>query len=122
MLNSHRLKLLLGTLITFGYCTTVMGEDITVTDIAGRQVTLDAPAERVILGEGRQIYLLGLLEPEAPLLMWSVGVKIFLRQTLITMPAIWNAFRKSNQYLPLVGLRMAPLMLNRPPRSPPTSC
>ncbi|WP_447045406.1 ABC transporter substrate-binding protein [Vreelandella sp. H-I2] len=66
MLNSHRLKLLLGTLITFGYCTTVMAGDITVTDIAGRQVTLDAPAERVILGEGRQIYLLGLLEPEAP--------------------------------------------------------
>lgn len=66
MLNSQRLKLLFGTLLISGYCTTVMAEDITVTDIAGRQVTLDAPAERVILGEGRQIYLLGLLEPEAP--------------------------------------------------------
>lgn len=66
MLSYQRLKLLFGTLIISGYCTTVMAEDITVTDIAGRQVTLDAPAERVILGEGRQIYLLGLLEPEAP--------------------------------------------------------
>ncbi|WP_417285515.1 ABC transporter substrate-binding protein [Cobetia marina] len=41
-------------------------EEITLTDIAGRQVTLDAPVERMILGEGRQVYLLGALEPEAP--------------------------------------------------------
>lgn len=66
MLSSQRLKLLLGTLITFGCCATVMADDFTITDIAGRQVTLDAPAERVILGEGRQIYLLGLLEPKDP--------------------------------------------------------
>ncbi|MCP1325457.1 ABC transporter substrate-binding protein, partial [Halomonas sp. 707D4] len=44
----------------------VFADGITVVDVAGREVTLDAPAERVILGEGRQIYLLGLLEPEAP--------------------------------------------------------
>ncbi len=66
MLSSQHLKRLLGTLIISGYCTTVMADNIDITDIAGRQVTLDAPAERVILGEGRQIYLLGLLEPEAP--------------------------------------------------------
>lgn len=44
----------------------VFADGITVVDVAGREVALDAPAERVILGEGRQIYLLGLLEPEAP--------------------------------------------------------
>ncbi|WGI25758.1 ABC transporter substrate-binding protein [Halomonas alkaliantarctica] len=66
MLNSPRLKLLLGTLITFACSATAMADAITVTDVAGRQITLDAPAERVILGEGRQIYLLGLLEPEDP--------------------------------------------------------
>ncbi|WP_280567587.1 ABC transporter substrate-binding protein [Chromohalobacter sp. 296-RDG] len=46
--------------------TIALAEEITVTDIAGRQVTVDAPVNRVILGEGRQIYLLGALQPENP--------------------------------------------------------
>lgn len=62
---SHVSKLLLGALAALS-CSAAVADDITVTDVTGRQVTLDAPAERVILGEGRQIYLLGLLEPEAP--------------------------------------------------------
>lgn len=66
MLCSPRLNILLGTLISLAYCATAVADDITITDVAGRQITLNAPAERVILGEGRQIYLLGLLEPEAP--------------------------------------------------------
>ncbi|WP_311065984.1 ABC transporter substrate-binding protein [Halomonas sp. DWK9] len=48
-------------------CASAIAAPITVTDIANREITLDAPAERVILGEGRQIYLLGMLEPQAPL-------------------------------------------------------
>ncbi|MBE0463443.1 MAG: ABC transporter substrate-binding protein [Halomonadaceae bacterium] len=59
------LKTLIGTAAVIS-CTNAAADSITVTDITGRQVTLDGPAERVILGEGRQIYLLGLLEPEAP--------------------------------------------------------
>ena len=55
-----------GALTSF-VCASAIAAPITVTDIAGRQITLDAPAERVILGEGRQIYLLGMLEPDAPL-------------------------------------------------------
>lgn len=43
-----------------------MADEITVTDVAGREVTVDAPVERMILGEGRQVYLLGALEPDAP--------------------------------------------------------
>jgi iron complex transport system substrate-binding protein len=66
MLSSQRLKILFGTLISFACYATAMADAITVTDIAGREITLDAPAKRVILGEGRQIYLLGLLEPDAP--------------------------------------------------------
>ncbi|MGM0544819.1 MAG: ABC transporter substrate-binding protein [Pseudomonadota bacterium] len=62
---SHVSKLLLGALAALS-CSAAVADDITVTDVTGRQVTLDAPAERVILGEGRQIYLLGLLEPEDP--------------------------------------------------------
>ncbi|MBT2771872.1 ABC transporter substrate-binding protein [Halomonas sp. ISL-60] len=66
MLSSPPVKILLGMLISFACCATAVADDISITDVAGRQVTLDAPAERVILGEGRQIYLLGLLEPEDP--------------------------------------------------------
>lgn len=41
-------------------------EPVTVTDITGREVTVNAPAQRIILGEGRQIYLLAALETENP--------------------------------------------------------
>ncbi|WP_222105036.1 ABC transporter substrate-binding protein [Halomonas sp. SH5A2] len=61
---SHFSKLLFGALSTLS-CT-ASADDISVTDVAGRDVTLEAPAERVILGEGRQIYLVGILEPEDP--------------------------------------------------------
>ncbi|WP_087004845.1 ABC transporter substrate-binding protein [Rhizobium sullae] len=40
---------------------------ITVTDIAGRQVTVNAPVKRILLGEGRQLYLIASLETEDPL-------------------------------------------------------
>ncbi|MDB6454815.1 ABC transporter substrate-binding protein [Falsirhodobacter sp. 20TX0035] len=43
-----------------------LADPVTLTDIAGREVTVEAPVQRVILGEGRQIYLLGVLEREAP--------------------------------------------------------
>ncbi|MDI5934779.1 ABC transporter substrate-binding protein [Halomonas kalidii] len=41
-------------------------EPVTVTDIAGRQVEVDAPVQRVILGEGRQIYLVAALDTDDP--------------------------------------------------------
>lgn len=62
---SHACKLLLGVLFALSAAVAV-ADEITITDVTGRTITLDAPAERVILGEGRQIYLLGLLEPEDP--------------------------------------------------------
>ncbi|WFU38874.1 ABC transporter substrate-binding protein [Bradyrhizobium sp. CB82] len=40
---------------------------LTLTDIAGRQVTLKVPVKRMLLGEGRQLYLIASLEPENPL-------------------------------------------------------
>jgi iron complex transport system substrate-binding protein len=39
---------------------------VTVTDIAGRVVTIKQPVERIILGEGRQMYVIAALEPEDP--------------------------------------------------------
>lgn len=40
---------------------------LTVTDIADRQVTLEAPVERFVISEGRYVTTLALLQPEAPL-------------------------------------------------------
>jgi iron complex transport system substrate-binding protein len=40
---------------------------LTLTDIAGRKVTLNAPVKRMLLGEGRQLYLIASLEPKDPL-------------------------------------------------------
>ncbi|MDR5868432.1 ABC transporter substrate-binding protein [Halomonas koreensis] len=44
----------------------VSADEITVTDLAGREVTIPHGAERVILGEGRLLYTLAALRPEAP--------------------------------------------------------
>lgn len=38
----------------------------TVTDVTGRQVEIDLPVQKVILGEGRQIYLVAALDRENP--------------------------------------------------------
>jgi len=46
--------------------TAATAEPVTITDIAGREVTVDAPVDKVILGEGRQIYLLSALQPDNP--------------------------------------------------------
>ncbi|GAB5507991.1 MAG: hypothetical protein Rhirs2KO_31540 [Rhizobiaceae bacterium] len=42
-------------------------EKITVTDIAGREVAVRTPVQRMLLGEGRQLYLIASLEPDNPL-------------------------------------------------------
>ena len=39
---------------------------VEVTDVAGRKVQVRAPVERVILGEGRQIYVVAALDKENP--------------------------------------------------------
>jgi iron complex transport system substrate-binding protein len=44
----------------------VQADPITLTDIAGREVTVDAPVDRVILGEGRQIFFAAVLDGENP--------------------------------------------------------
>lgn len=41
-------------------------EKVKVTDITGREVEVNIPVERVILGEGRQIYFTAALDTEAP--------------------------------------------------------
>lgn len=43
-----------------------LADPVTLTDIAGRQVTLDAPVDRVILGEGRQVFFTSVLDGDDP--------------------------------------------------------
>jgi len=45
----------------------VAAQQVTMTDIAGRSVTLTVPVQRVLLGEGRQLHLVAALDREAPL-------------------------------------------------------
>ena len=42
------------------------GEMVTVTDITGRKVEVEVPVEKVILGEGRQIYFTAALDSQDP--------------------------------------------------------
>lgn len=58
--------LVLTTTLCAAPFTAAFADPITITDIAGREVTVDAPVKRMILGEGRQIYLLGVLDRENP--------------------------------------------------------
>jgi iron complex transport system substrate-binding protein len=43
-----------------------LAQAFTVTDVTGREVSFDQPVERVILGEGRQLYFVAVLDTEDP--------------------------------------------------------
>jgi len=49
-----------------GSSAVLAAQTVTVTDVTGRKVEVKAPVERVILGEGRQIYFVAALDTEDP--------------------------------------------------------
>ncbi|MBX2831749.1 MAG: ABC transporter substrate-binding protein [Rhodospirillales bacterium] len=49
------------------------GETITLTDVSGREVTLEVPVKHMILGEGRFLPSIGILDPENPV-RWIAGM------------------------------------------------
>ena len=53
-------------IVTLSMTLAAKAELVTVTDITGRQVEVNVPVERVILGEGRQVYLVAALDTEDP--------------------------------------------------------
>lgn len=61
----------------------------TVTDIAGREVQVDLPVESVLLGEGRQLYVVAALDREAPF-QRVVGWRDDLKKN---DPGTWDAYR-----------------------------
>lgn len=60
-----------------------LADEITVTDVSGHTVTLDSPAERIILPEGRHILTLALLDPDPAsfLVGWGNDLKLFSPET-----------------------------------------
>ena len=53
-------------LVSLPPMSSLAADKITVTDVTGRQVEVKAPVNKVILGEGRQIYFVATLDTEAP--------------------------------------------------------
>ncbi len=61
------LRALLGaSALSLSAASLVQADPITLTDIAGREVTVDAPVDRVILGEGRQVFFTAVLDGADP--------------------------------------------------------
>ena len=58
------------TLFLIGFCLvgglSARAETIKITDLAGRQVSLETPVERLVISEGRYLSLLALLQPSNP--------------------------------------------------------
>ncbi len=52
--------------LTLGAAATAIAEPIEVTDIAGRKVSVEKDVQRVILGEGRMMYSIAVLDREEP--------------------------------------------------------
>ena len=63
-MNNTIKKLFAGIVLIGMVAGSLFAQPITVTDVVGREVTIPAPAKRVILGEGRQLVTLSLLVPE----------------------------------------------------------
>lgn len=62
-------KFIGGAVLAFGILASTlsaMAEKVSVTDVLGRTVEVTAPVERVILGEGRQMYFVAALDKAEP--------------------------------------------------------
>ncbi|MEP3274806.1 MAG: ABC transporter substrate-binding protein [Stappiaceae bacterium] len=60
------ISLFAGTVAAFGASSLAVAETITVTDIAGRTVDVQKNPQKVVLGEGRMMYTIALLDTENP--------------------------------------------------------
>src|SRR5215216_189641 len=80
-----RLMLMPAVAVLAAFSLPAFAQAFTVTDVADREVSFDAPVERAILGEGRMIYSLAAIETENPFAhvvgwrndLWTTDVKSF---------------------------------------------
>lgn len=92
---------LFGLLALAVLCGPAWAAPVTLTDIAGRTVTLPAPARRIVLAEGRQLIALALLDrdPVALLAGWSADLR---RRDPSTYALVRAVFPKVDD-VPIVG-------------------
>jgi len=80
------------------------GETVTLTDVSGREVTVEVPVKHMILGEGRFLPSVGILDPENPV-RWIAGM---MGEFKSLDPASFEQYRKKFPEIdgiPLVGRR-----------------
>ncbi len=88
-------------LICLACAANVQAQKIVVTDIVGRKVSLDKPAKRVILGEGRQLTTLALLHPD-PVSIVAGWTGDFKKSGGLLYEAYQKAF-PAMETIPLIG-------------------
>ncbi|AXO15556.1 ABC transporter substrate-binding protein [Thalassospira indica] len=59
-------QILIGLVLVLIGPISAQAETVTVTDIAGREVAVNVPIKRAILGEGRQLYIIAAIDRENP--------------------------------------------------------
>ncbi|WP_372024942.1 ABC transporter substrate-binding protein [Tistrella mobilis] len=78
-----------------------VADPITVTDVAGREVTIPAPAKRLLLGEGRDLVTLSVVHPDpvSVLAGWLGDLRLLDTDTYDRFKAAYPAIER----VPLVG-------------------
>ncbi|MGQ9364799.1 ABC transporter substrate-binding protein [Azospirillum sp. ST 5-10] len=83
------IRIVLWALLAAPFLPAAPAAAVTVRDVAGRTVTVEAPVRRMVLGEGRQLYIIAALDREDP-----AGRIVGWRNDLIEAdPASWEAYR-----------------------------
>jgi iron complex transport system substrate-binding protein len=78
-----------------------VADPITVTDVAGREVTIPAPAKRLLLGEGRDLVTLSVVHPDpvSVLAGWLGDLRLLDTDTYEKFRTAYPAIER----VPLVG-------------------
>lgn len=86
----RRIQVLAVALCTLLMMQAAIAEPVQVTDVSGRQVTVNVPVKSLILGEGRFLPTLGILERENPVRLVAAMMADFRRFD----PATYAAYRE----------------------------
>lgn len=78
------------------------GETVTLTDVSGREVTVEVPVKHMILGEGRFLPSIGILDPENPV-RWIAGMMGEFKQLDPASFAQYQAKFPEIDDIPLIG-------------------
>ena len=94
------LSFLVATVI--GTSVAQAGETVTLTDVSGREVTVEVPVKHMILGEGRFLPSIGILDPENPV-RWIAGMMGEFKQLDPASFAQYQAKFPEIDDIPLIG-------------------